>query len=66
MSRQDQTKRALGKAAVVLLMALLIALYLWWEHANVIATTGFILAGLAFAVVIYLVNRPREQKNPSF
>ncbi|QWQ85357.1 hypothetical protein B5C28_13900 [Corynebacterium glutamicum] len=63
--KEDLQRRAVVKAFIIFLLGVLTGLYIGIMYANALVAFGFMIAGLAVAVLVYMVNRPRKVESES-
>ncbi|AIK86212.1 hypothetical protein CGLAR1_13500 [Corynebacterium glutamicum] len=63
--KEDLQRRAVVKAFIIFLLGVLTGMYIGIMYANALVAFGFMIAGLAVAVLVYRVNRPRKVESES-
>lgn len=63
--KEDLQRRAVVKAFIIFLLGVLIGMYIGIMYANALVAFGFMIAGLAVAVLVCMVNRPRKAESES-
>lgn len=63
--KEDLQRRAVVKAFIIFLLGVLTGMYIGIMYANALVAFGFMIAGLAVAVLVYMVNLPRKVESES-
>lgn len=63
--KEDLQQRAVVKAFIIFLLGVLTGMYIGIMYANALVAFGFMIAGLAVAVLVYMVNLPRKVESES-